>query len=81
MSRFIARHVMTRVLATCLSVVVVSLIALGSLALIGHVGLMGFVELRQERNVGHQGMDLLQHFIFHSQGCIIIPDLEQEIKI
>ena len=50
--------------------------ALGPLALVGHVCLVRFVELGQELDIRNQGMNLLKNISFHSQVCIIIPDLQ-----
>ena len=50
--------------------------ALGPLALVGHVCLVRFVELGQELDIRNQGMNLLKNISFHSQVCIVIPDLQ-----
>ena len=50
--------------------------ASGSLALEGCVSLMRFVEFSQELNLRHERVNLFQYVVFHSQICIVIPNLE-----
>ena len=52
------------------------LYASGSLALEGCVSLMRFVEFSQELDLRHERVNLFQYVVFHSQICIVIPNLE-----
>ena len=49
--------------------------ASGSLPLEGGVSLVRFVEFSQELNIWHKRVDLFQYVVFHSQICIVIPNL------
>ena len=53
----------------------------GSLPLVGRVSLVRFVELSQELDIRHERVDLLQYVIFHSQICIVIPNLMKQFSI
>ena len=53
----------------------------GSLPLEGGVSLMRFVEFSQELNVWHKRVDLFQYVVFHSQICIVIPNLMKQFSI
>ena len=46
-----------------------------SLPLEGCVSLVRFVEFSQELNIWHKRVDLFQYVVFHSQICIVIPNL------
>ena len=47
----------------------------GSLPLVGRVSLVRFVEFSQELNFRHERVDLFQYVVFHSQICVVIPNL------
>ena len=51
------------------------LCASGSLPLEGRVSLVRFVEFSQELNFRHERVDLFQYVVFHSQICVVIPNL------
>lgn len=55
--------------------------ACSPLALEGCVSLVRFVKFCQELHIRHKGVDLFQDIIFHSQICIIIPNLNNIIPI
>ena len=57
------------------------LCASASLPLEGRVSLVRFVELGQELDIRHKRVDLLQYVIFHSQICIVIPNLMKQFSI
>ena len=68
----------SRPLSLASSVVIVGsggLVTLGPLSLKRRVGLVGLVELSEELNIRNKGVNLLHDFVFHSQTCVIIPDL------
>ena len=50
------------------------------LPLVGRVCLVRFVELSQELDLRHQGVDLGQHSVIGSQLSVIVPNLKYKIK-
>ena len=53
------------------------LCASASLPLEGRVSLVRFVEFSQELDLRHERVNLFQYVVFHSQICIVIPNLEK----